>query len=380
MSRRSALICALVLSALTGITREARAQDTTTMTVSILRRTAVRTAPSTSAPAIAYLNPSTFEVTQARVNGEFVRLLLNQVDRRRSASGYGYVAAVDVAVDSATTSTARTGADTAARAPAAAVAPSRPDTASRSSAAAPRAAPAAAPSAAAPSTAPPTAAPSAKPSSEAKGYLLESTAGLRPHNVTVEPTTHAGKRGVRVTMSDEAKRRIQQLPAAEQAQLEQLAVIEGTDFANGVIEVEIAGAPASGAMEGARGFVGIAFRLQPDLKTYDAFYLRPTNGRADDQERRNHSAQYISHPAWTWNRMRQETPGRYEAYVDLVPDAWTPIRIEVNGSKARLFVNGQVQPTLIVNDLKSGAQARGAIALWIDTGTVAHFRNLRVTP
>jgi len=120
--------------------------------------------------------------------------------------------------------------------------------------------------------------------------------------------------------------------------------------------------------------------VQPDLRTYDAFYLRPTNGRADDQERRNHSAQYISHPAWTWSRMRQETPGRYEAYVDLVPDAWTPIRIEVNGSKARLFVNGQVQPTLIVNDLKSGAQARGAIALWIDTGTISHFRNLRVTP
>jgi hypothetical protein len=78
--------------------------------------------------------------------------------------------------------------------------------------------------------------------------------------------------------------------------------------------------------------------------------------------------------------LRQETPGRYEAYVDLVPDAWTPIRIEVRGSKARLFVNGQAQPTLIVNDVKTGEQGRGAIALWIDPGTVAYFRNLRVTP
>ena len=31
-----------------------------------------------------------------------------------------------------------------------------------------------------------------------------------------------------------------------------------------------------GASEGARGFVGIAFRLQDDNRTYDAFYLRPT--------------------------------------------------------------------------------------------------------
>jgi hypothetical protein len=213
-----------------------------------------------------------------------------------------------------------------------------------------------------------------------KSYPLETTAGLRPINVTAEPATHAGKRGVRVAVSDSAQRSIAQLPPEQQAKMEQLVVIEGTDFSNGVIEAEIAGAPGANAMQGARGFVGIAFRLQPDGKTYDAFYVRPTNGRAEDQERRNHSAQYISHPAWTWNRMRQETPSRYEAYVDLVPDAWTPIRIEVRGTKARLFVNGQSQPTLIVNDVKSGEQGRGAIALWIDTGTIAHFRNVRVSP
>ena len=37
------------------------------------------------------------------------------------------------------------------------------------------------------------------------------------------------------------------------------------------------------------------------------------------------------------------------------------------------------QPTLIVNDVKSGAGASGAVALWLGPGTVAHFRNLRVT-
>ena len=112
--RRFALICALVLSSLIATTGEARAQETA-ITVSILRRTAVRTAPSASAPTIAFLNPSTFEVTQVRVSNGFVRLLLNQIDRRRSANGYGFIAAVDVAVDSATTTTARAGTDTAAR-------------------------------------------------------------------------------------------------------------------------------------------------------------------------------------------------------------------------------------------------------------------------
>ena len=209
-------------------------------------------------------------------------------------------------------------------------------------------------------------------SSQVKQYPLQSTDNLVLHNVAAMPATLQGKSGLRVTISESAKR--------QQVEVEQLARIKDLEFSNGVIEVELAGAPAPDAPEGARGFVGIAFRLQPDNKTYDAFYIRPTNGRAGDQERRNHSAQYISHPAWTWSRLRQETPSKYESYVDLVPGVWTKIKIEVRGTVARLFVHDNEQPTLIVNDVKSGAQATGAVALWLDAGTVAHFRNLRITP
>jgi len=216
--------------------------------------------------------------------------------------------------------------------------------------------------------------------SVAQQLALESVAGLKLHNVQAEPVTHEGKRGLRVTISAEAKQRLRDLPIAEQARVEQLAVIENSAFTSGVIEAEIAGAPAPDAPEGARGFVGIAFRVQPDLQTYDAFYLRPTNGRADDQLRRNHSVQYVSHPQWTWERLRTETPGRYESYADLEPGKWTRIRIEVQGERARLYVNGQSQPSLIVNDLKSGATGKGAIALWSNPGTIAHFRDLRVSP
>jgi hypothetical protein len=200
-------------------------------------------------------------------------------------------------------------------------------------------------------------------------YPLESAAGLRLHNVTAEPATLDGKKGLRLTLA-----------AGASSAGEQLAVIEGLEFSSGVIEAELAGAPGPGAAEGARGFVGIAFRLQADTKTYDSFYLRPTNGRADDQERRNHAAQYISHPDWPWDRLRKETPSRYEAYVDLQPGAWTRVRIEVRGERARLYVHGNEQPTLVVNDVKTGASAKGAVALWLGPGTIAHFRNLSVRP
>lgn len=209
-------------------------------------------------------------------------------------------------------------------------------------------------------------------------YPLESVGGVQLHNVRAEPTMLQGKKGLRVTITDEAMARARQMTQQELALLPKLAVIEGTDFSSGAIDAEIAGTPASGAGEGARGFVGIAFRVQPDLKTYDLFYLRPTNGRADDQVRRNHSTQYSSYPDWPWMRLRQEAPERYESYVDLVPGVWTKIRIEVRGDRARLYVHGQEQPALIVNDVKTGPRAHGAVALWIEPGTVAHFRDVRI--
>ena len=202
-----------------------------------------------------------------------------------------------------------------------------------------------------------------------KTHALESADGLRLQNVAAVPATLDGQKGLRLTLE----------PGAA-PDVDQLAVIEGLVFSSGVIEAEVAGALAPGAGEGARGFAGLAFRVQEDGKTYDAFYLRPTNGRADDQERRNRSVQYISHPDWPWFRLRKETPGKYESYVDLVPNKWTKVRIEVRGGRARLYVHGNEQPTLIVNDVKSGADAKGRVALWVGPGTVAHFRNLTVQP
>jgi hypothetical protein len=117
VSRLFALTGILVLTSLTApITRAARAQDAT-MTVTILRRTAVHANPSYAATTIGFLNPSTIAVTQLKVDDGFVRVPLRQIDRRWPATGYGYIAAVDVDVDSGTTNTrVRARPDTSARA------------------------------------------------------------------------------------------------------------------------------------------------------------------------------------------------------------------------------------------------------------------------
>src|SRR5206468_6159800 len=57
----------------------------------------------------------------------------------------------------------------------------------------------------------------------------------------------------------------------------------------------------------------VNFDAAKDVAKYECFYLRPTNGRADDQVRRNHSTQYISHPDFPWFRLRKEFPEKYES-------------------------------------------------------------------
>ena len=162
--------------------------------------------------------------------------------------------------------------------------------------------------------------------------------------------------------------------------LETLVILPATNFTNGTIEVELAGEPAPGMPATSRGFVGLAFRLKrSEPITYESIYLRPTNGRSDNQLMRNHSVQYISHPDFPWNKLRSENPGVYETYVDCEPGVWTKFRIIVEDEKAALYVNDKNQPTLIVNDLKLG-KTGGKVALWLEATTLAHFRNLVITP
>lgn len=161
----------------------------------------------------------------------------------------------------------------------------------------------------------------------------------------------------------------------EKADESMLAVLTDTDFKNGTIEVDVAGAPRQGSSPAMKGFIGVSFRVNGDKQ--EIFYLRPVNARLEDQLVRNHTAQYVSEPGYGWQRFREESPGVYESYVDVETGAWTKLRIEASGTKARFYVNGAPQPCLIVNDLKQG-DSRGKIALWAHATTEAYFTDVTV--
>jgi hypothetical protein len=198
-------------------------------------------------------------------------------------------------------------------------------------------------------------------------WTFGSLDGLKMINGRGEIVTYRGRRAVHLVAA----------PERRSADENVLAILGDADFGNGTIEARVAGAPRSDAPPDARGFIGVAFRVQTDPARYENLYLRPTNGRADDQVRRNHSVQYASEPDFPWPRLREESPGKYEAYVDLDPGSWTEMKITVSDRRAQLFVNGATQPCLIVNDLKLGA-AHGRVALWAHWSTDAYFSSAAI--
>jgi Domain of Unknown Function (DUF1080) len=155
--------------------------------------------------------------------------------------------------------------------------------------------------------------------------------------------------------------------------------IKDLDFKDGIIEVTVLSRLLKTAAPSDRGFIGVAFRINADNSKFECIYIRPTNGRAEEQIRRNHSIQYFSFPDFKFPRLRKEAPEMYESYADMGLNEWIKIKIVVKGKQAKLFLNDNKQLSLVVNDLKLGGNASGALGLFVDVGTEGYFRDLKVT-
>lgn len=185
-------------------------------------------------------------------------------------------------------------------------------------------------------------------------------------NGTAELVEHDGRRAVHLVTS----------PDKRSSDVHLLALAAGSNLTDGTIQVDVAGSPFPD-IDGARGFIGIAFHVEPHGSHFECLYLRPTNGRAEDQLRRNHSTQYISYPDFPWQKLRESSPGVYESYADIQAGVWTRLKVVVKGKTAKLYVNQGDQPSLIVNDLKLG-EIGGQVALWSHASTDAYFSRLEV--
>ena len=153
-----------------------------------------------------------------------------------------------------------------------------------------------------------------------------------------------------------------------------IAWVDGTDFSEGTIEVDVRGKDVL-----QQSFLGVAFHGKNDT-TYESVYVRPFNFRATDPTRHDHAVQYMTVPEFDWPRLRQEFPEEFENPVNgtLSPTDWVPLRITVRGPRVQIFVGLVANVTLEARKL--GKLDRGLVGLWVGNNSDGDFANLRITP
>jgi hypothetical protein len=192
---------------------------------------------------------------------------------------------------------------------------------------------------------------------------------LLPNQVSMSFERVAGKQALKVVKDS----------TVQQVDEPTFVKLKGVNFTNGTIEVKVLSRLLKNAPASARGFIGVAFRIDEANSKYESIYIRPTNGRADDQVRRNHSIQYYAYPNHKFDQLRIESPEKYESYADMGLNEWITMKIVVNGQEARLYLNDTKQPSLIVKDMKYGATGSGAVGLWVEVGTEGYFADLTIS-
>ncbi len=145
-----------------------------------------------------------------------------------------------------------------------------------------------------------------------------------------------------------------------------------TDFGDGTIELDIRGRDVF-----QKSFPGIAFRCASSVAC-DIVYLRPFNFRSADPTRHAHALQYTSYPDFSWERLRADSPGKYESAVvpEPKPDDWVHLRLELHGTDLQVFVNHASAPSLRVKTL--GGRTHGGIGLWVGDLSPGDFANLSI--
>ena len=187
---------------------------------------------------------------------------------------------------------------------------------------------------------------------------LAESKGFKVFNRSVSSFADGGKKGVRLN----------------EGPGDGVAFLPGIEFTNGTIECDLLGKDVQ-----QQSFVGLAFH-GVDGTTLDAIYFRPFNFKAEDPARRSHGVQYVSHPVYTWQKLRDEQPGKYEQSLNPAPDpnAWFHARVVVASPKVSVFVGDAKEPVLVVNQLSD--RRRGLVGLWVGNTSGGDFANVKIVP
>ncbi len=144
------------------------------------------------------------------------------------------------------------------------------------------------------------------------------------------------------------------------------------DFESGTIEIEMRGKDVL-----QRSFIGVVFHGLND-STYDAVYCRPFNFFTKDAVRRIHAIQYISHPDFTWKKLRDERNAIFEKEIINPPDPndWFTMKLVIDKTTVKAFINHSEKPSLIVEKLNN--RSTGQMGLFTGDGGGGDFKTIKI--
>jgi hypothetical protein len=187
-------------------------------------------------------------------------------------------------------------------------------------------------------------------------FDLEKQGKLIVINRNIEAIDEQGKKFVRLSEST----------------MEGILWLPIQDFGNGIIEVEMRGKDVL-----QRSFIGLVFHGQNDT-TFDAVYCRPFNFFAKDSVRKIHAIQYISHPDFTWKKLRETRNGEFEKEIVSPPDpnGWFTMKLIIKNRSVQAFINQAERPSLVVEKLTD--VQNGKLGIFVGDGSGGDFRRISI--
>jgi sugar lactone lactonase YvrE len=140
------------------------------------------------------------------------------------------------------------------------------------------------------------------------------------------------------------------------------AILDDLEFVDGVIEVDV-------WMDGAPSYPGVVFRLQ-SMGDTEEVYLRP-HRQARYQDSVQYTPRFNGISGWQLYSGHGFTSG-----FEIPREQWLSLRLEIQGSQARVFVGDDASPDLEVHRLKR-EPAGGSIGVTGGRVGVAYFSNFR---
>lgn len=142
------------------------------------------------------------------------------------------------------------------------------------------------------------------------------------------------------------------------------ALLGDAVFEDGVIEFDV-------AVNGERSYPGVLFRIA-SRGNHERVYLRPhhaNTARVPDVVQ--YVAAFNGVDSWQLYGGDGKT-----AYADLPTDRWIPVRVEVSGTQARVFLDGAERPALEIHELQRGI-SKGGLGLLGPADGSAYFSDFR---